>query len=73
MYALYSSRSYPQHWFVRLNDRDWMIFPAKIDGWKEAHYQPEGPPADVVAVPLRLAFHTGLLEAVEQRMRRAVA
>ena len=73
MFALYWSKSYPQHWLVQVHSREWMIFPAKIDGWKEARYQVVGPPADIVAVPLRLAFHTGLLEAVEQETRRAVA
>jgi hypothetical protein len=73
MFALYWSRAYPQHWFVRANSGDWMMFPAKADGWKEARYLAVGPPAGIVSVPLWLAFGTGLPEAARRKKRRTAA
>ena len=73
MFALYWSRSYPQHWLVRVNQREWMTFPAKTDGWKEARYLSGEPQADLVSVPLWLAFGTGLPEAARRTKRRTAA
>ena len=64
---LYRSPDHPSHWFAYLGSEGWMIFPAKVNGWLERRPVSGFARERLAAVPLWLAFRTGLLEFAEGR------
>jgi hypothetical protein len=73
MPQLYRSARDPQHWFIFLEDRGWLKFPAKLQGWKERSPMLETQTLDLRPVPLRLSFNTGFLESVNNRKTKKAA
>ena len=71
MPRLYRSPNEPQHWLVWSEELGWARFPAKIDGWQERRPLNTVSREYLRAVPLHLAFNTGLLESLTLSRRRA--
>ena len=64
---LYRSQAHSNHWIVWSGRSGWQIFPARFNGWQERQPYPAVDSANLHAVPLWMAFNTGLLEAVVAR------
>ncbi|HTS60447.1 MAG TPA: hypothetical protein VMH28_00405 [Candidatus Acidoferrales bacterium] len=62
MTTLYRSSLEPQHWLVWADGLGWMRFPARVGGWDDRNPVPSLSRRGLQAVPLWLAFNTGLLE-----------
>jgi hypothetical protein len=67
MAKLYRSEKDPQHWTVWSPDLGWARFPAKAGGWREHRAIAPEVKKDLLAVPLWLAFNTGLIESLQRR------
>lgn len=67
MPRLYRSPRDFRHWFVYDAVMGWMMFPARIDGWLDRRPLSSLQGLDLLEVPLRLAFGTGLAETASRR------
>lgn len=70
---LYRSAKYPTRWFAHGVNVGWVMFPAEVNGWEKRQPARGMDPMDVREVPLRLAFNTGLIEAIDAEAHFEVA
>jgi len=73
MPRLYRSPNEPLHWLLWSEEIGWARFPAKLNGWDERRSLRAVSPEHLHAVPLHLAFNTGLLESLNPAARRRAA
>jgi len=66
MARLYRSTSDCQHWLTWIEGSGWLRFPARANGWDERCPATAVNRRQLQRVPLRLAFHTGLLEFLDR-------
>ena len=64
MARLYRSANHLHHWVACIEGAGWVIFPAKENGWEERRPARGLDPVHLREIPLKLAFNTGLLDAV---------
>jgi hypothetical protein len=67
MPRLYRSAKDLNHWFTYMDGSGWMMFPAKVEGWKQRRPIQGLQTLDLREVPLWLSFGTGLLESARNR------
>jgi hypothetical protein len=70
---LYRSSEYPFHWLAYLGTEGWFVFPARPDGWSQRRPASGFLRTNLNAVPLWLAFNTGLDEALQRHSRHFAA
>ena len=65
MAKLYQSSKHYQHWIAHVEGMGWVMFPARENGWDRRQPARGVDPMHLREVPLRMAFGTGLIEAME--------
>jgi len=59
------------HWYVRVSEKRWMSFPARINGWAARQELRRVEEGDLHQLPLWLAFNTGIPPSHRARLPRS--